>query len=84
MAVKEEIYFLLTLIDSKEVYIRSTKFKKASEIVALCEKKNLELKQVNTERERNPVAYQTGFIMSAEEIPKAAISNFNKLWEILK
>jgi len=43
----------------------------------------LQLKQINTERERNPVFHSKSSIISVEKISPSIIGNNNKLWKVL-
>ena len=80
---KEPKYFQVMRLDNTEMFIRSTKYDSAKELVEDSENNVIELNQLKTERKRNPMALSKGAIFSAEEVESTVISTFNKLWEIL-
>lgn len=78
-------YFALTAIDKSSMYIQTSLYKTERSLIEAISNKVTSIRQINVETERNPIAFATGFFISAQEVNKEFISTrYNKLWEILK
>lgn len=81
-------YYLIRFTNNEEKFIQTDLFDKTENLIGNLEEKLLgsdffKLKQINTERERNPVYHSKSTIYTIEKVNSGIIGYNNKLWEIL-
>lgn len=82
-------YYSVKLTNNMELFIRAGQFVKTIDFLKALDSGTfssnfIKLKQVNTERERQPVFYSKNAIMTVEKVSHTMIGNNTKLWEIVE
>lgn len=87
--MEENSYFSLKLLNGSEIFLKAAAGTETPSIIKKFEEGTfasgfIKLKQVNTERERQPVFFSKQSILSIEQINAGMIGHTNKIWEIPK
>lgn len=92
MALEEkkiDNYYLITFMNNREIFLKTDLFLKTQDMLkdlddSVFGSNFIPMKQINTERERNPVNFSRLAIFSVEKVNASMIGNSTKLWEIVK
>lgn len=89
MDKSEYNFYSLKFTNNEEKFVRTELFTKTDALISSLQEGMLassfiKFKQINTERERNPVYYSKSTLMSIEKVSPGIIGTNTKLWEIIK
>lgn len=85
--MEEKYYYIMRFLNSSELFLKTSlntdklisKFDAGSFSSGF-----IKLRQINTERNREPVCYTKSSVMSIEKVNEGMIGNSNKIWEIVE